>query len=150
MQALKTFLFDLMVASKLFLKMLLFSQKMVSISSLKNLQKSKKCCFWTLRNFFFTSVLLQNHFVKCFLWPTFDLKSFLKTLLRFLTKLFPSCHSRIYVKVKNNIFKPSELSFLTSRQLQNYFLKLVLWPLLELTSFELKTFYLTFAESSFS
>ena len=91
-QTLTTFVFELKVASKPFSNKLpmtkfrfktferfaLLSRKIVSTASLKNLQKTEKCSFQTLRTLhsFLSSRLLQNHFLRRFLWPNFDLDSF--------------------------------------------------------------------------
>ena len=53
------------------------SQKAVSTLLLKNLQKTEKCPFQTLRTYsFLTSKYLQNHFLRSFLGPNFDLNDF--------------------------------------------------------------------------
>ena len=53
------------------------SQKIISTSSIKNLQKAKKNpIFKRPQYWFLSSMWLQNHFLKSFLWPNFDLNSF--------------------------------------------------------------------------
>ena len=77
-QMLGTFVFDLKIASKLFSKKLpmtnlefyspwklsLAFPEMVSISSLKNLRKTEKCLFQTLRTFVFEFKVASKPFSK--------------------------------------------------------------------------------------
>ena len=60
----------------------------------------------------------------------------MNALPHFSRKWFQCRHSKIYTKLKNDLFKCSEHSFLTSRWLQNHFLRSFLWPNFDLNSFE--------------
>ena len=53
----------------------LLSRKMVSSSSIKSLQKSKKYVFKQPQYWFLSSRSLENRFLKSFLWLNFDLNS---------------------------------------------------------------------------
>ena len=59
---------------------------------------------------------------------------------RFARKRLQFHHSKIRIKVKTTIFKLSEHLFLTYKHLENHFLNHLLWPTLDLNSFE--DFYL--------
>ena len=52
------------------------SQKMVSTSSIKNLERTKKCYFWMPTIFVLSSRKLQNQFLRSSFWSNFDLNSF--------------------------------------------------------------------------
>ena len=55
----------------------------------------------------------------------------------FPRKRFQLRHSKICKKLKNALFRRSEHSFFSSRQLHNHFLRSFLWPNFVLNSFEL-------------
>ena len=57
-------------------------------------------------------------------------------LPHFLKKWFQLRHSKISKKLKNALFKHSEHLFLSSRYLQNIFLRSSLWPTFDLKFFE--------------
>ena len=119
------------------------SQKTVSTSPLRNLQKGEKCHFQTIRTFVFDLDVASKPFSKLLRTAQFKFKPSSRFLNHFL-KYFPrqtlnSNHfqgfallSQIMVSIlsikslqkrKNVIFEPSLHSLLTSRQLQNHFLK---------------------------
>ena len=54
----------------------------------------------------------------------------------FPRKRFQLRHSKIYKKLENAFFKCSEHSFLSSKKLQNHFLRSFLWPNFDLITFE--------------
>ena len=78
------------------------SQKMVSTQLLKNLQKSQKCPFQTLKTFDFELIVASKRFPE---------KVDLKTIERFFS--FQLCRPKICKNLKNGIFKGSQHSVLT-------------------------------------
>ena len=108
---------------------------MVSTSSLKDCKKLKISLSKCLEHSFLISRSLQNYFLKSFLWPTWNFIR-LESSLSLSQKWFQFRHSKICEKLKNVFFKRSEHSFLSSRSLQNHFLRNFLWPNFDLNSFE--------------
>ena len=103
-----------------------FSQKTISTSSHKTLQKSEKCHFKRLKTFVFFFKVASKPFCKMLHMPKFGFKQ-----LRFQFR-----YSKFSKKLKNTIFKVSEHMFLASRKLQNNFLKSFLWLNLYSNSFQ--------------
>ena len=54
----------------------------------------------------------------------------------FPRKWFQLCHSKIFIKLKNALFKHSQKLFLSSRSLQNHFLRSFLQPNFDLITLE--------------
>ena len=96
-----------------------FSQKTISTSSHKTLQKNEKYHFKRLKTFVFFFKIASKPFYKMLHMPKFGFKR-----LRFQFR-----YSKFSKKLKNAIFKVSEHMFLTSRKLQNNFLKSFLWKI---------------------
>ena len=108
---------------------------MISTSSIKNLQKTKKCYFQTStilvlelkeasKQFSKKVPMTKFWFKQCFM---FCLNT-PKKGFNFVTQNLP--------KTVNLLSKCSEHSFLISRSLQNHFLKTFLWAILNLNGLE--------------
>ena len=123
-QTLRAFIFDLKVASESFsrkLSMTKFwfnsflyfaslSQKTVSTSSLKNLQKTKISLSKCPEHSFLISRSLQNHFLKRFLWPILNVND-LKSSVSFSQKVASTSSP-------NNLQKTWKLLFSNAQNLR--------------------------------
>ena len=98
-------------------------------------KKVEKFPFECLEHSFWKLRYLERHFVKRFLLPIFALTSF-ERLLNFPRKWFQLRHSKIFKKLKNSLSQRSEHSFVSSRSLQNDFVRCFLWRNCELNSYE--------------
>ena len=98
-------------------------------------EKLKNTLFKRSEDSFFSSRELQNHFLKSFLWPNFDLNT-LNALLHFPRKWFQLRHSKNCKKLKNTAFQTlRRFAFEFKAQAPNHFLRSFLWPNFDLHSF---------------
>ena len=96
------------------------SQEMVSTSSLKNLQKTEKRPFQTLKTFVFELEVASKWFSKKLPVTKFRFKMFWTFCLTFPENGFNFLTAKISKRLKNDQFKRSQNLLLSSRWLQNH------------------------------
>ena len=111
------------------------SDKMVSTSSIKNFQETKKCYFQTPVILVIELKESSNPFSKKLPMTIFWFKQFLMFCLTFPQNDFNFVDQK-FQKLKISLSKWKEHSHLISRSLQNHFLKSFLWPTLNLHCLE--------------
>ena len=97
----------------------------------KSCKKLRKAIFKRPQYWFLSSRKHRNHFLKRFVWPSFDLNNFWCFAL-LSHRMVSTSTLKIYKNLKTSLSKLSEHSFLISSSLQNLFLKSFLWPALNL------------------
>ena len=98
---------------------------MSSTSSLKNLQKTRKC---TLRTFVFDLKVASKPFFKKLSMTRFGFKQFLMFCLTFPGNGCNFVNQNIAKNLKSAIFKRPQYWFLSSKKVKNHFLRKFLWP----------------------
>ena len=96
------------------------SQKLVSTSSLKNVQKIKNTIFKRPQHLFLSSSKLQNHFLRRFLLRNFDLISF--WCFSLLSQLR---YSKIWKKSKKCLFQRSRTFLIELEEASKSFSKII-------------------------
>ena len=123
------------------------SQKIVSTSSLKNVQKLKNDLFKRSQHSFLSSRWLENHFPRSFLWPSFDLNNFGRFAWVF-QKMVSNSSPKTLEKTEKVPFQTLTTLLFELKVVSKPFSKKL--PLIKLWFKQFKTLRLTFPENSFN